>query len=531
MKRRDFLRTGLQVGIAANAIPMLIGGMPKQVFGKGGNGASTLADNGQILVMLQLSGGNDGLNCLVPFGNPTYTSIRPNLRINRPDVKLNILPDHGSLAMHDRLPEVFNLYKTGRMTILQNVGYPNPEFSHFRGTDIIHTSTDANIYKSTGWVGRLLSEQNPGFDISTVAAGSDPLAIHFTRIVSNLYHSKTGDMGIPVFQLPDPITNSYHDYDPIPSNPDLAQQTLEYVRGVQRETEVYNTTLAHRAVTKNKTVYPDTLLGQQLASVAQLIASNLKTRIYVVTQNGYDFHSDLISGQIDRHVELDAALGAFQHDLEALNVADNVITMTYSEFGRRPAENGSGTDHGSSYPLFVIGTRVKHTILGNDPDLDNLINANLNYDQRHDFRNIYATMMSEWLGADEQTIQNVLTASGTDTYSTNAQWTKLGLFKDKPVKGVEPTTAGSQFGFMMMQNYPNPVLASTTIEFAIPATSHVTLGIFNTAGQEVSRPVDGLLSEGNHRVEFRPQGLPSGRYFYRLITADNKLTRQMTILR
>jgi hypothetical protein len=364
-----------------------------------------------------------------------------------------------------------------------------------------------------------------------IAAPTKSCLRYFTRIVSNLYHSDSGDMGIPVYQMPDPTTNSAHDYDVIPASPNLAYQSLDYVRGVQRETEVYNTTLAHRAVTTNKVVYPDTPLAQQLASVAQLIASGLKTRIYIVTQNGYDFHSELLSGQAARHVDLDGAVAAFQRDLEALNVADNVITMTYSEFGRRPAENGSGTDHGSSYPLFVIGTRVKGGILGNDPDLDNLIDANLNYDQNHDFRNVYATMMSEWLGVDDKTIQEVLTGSGTNIYSTNAKWLKLGLFKDKPVKGIQTASTGSPFGFMLMQNHPNPVLASTTIEFALPATTSVTLGIFNSAGQEVARPIEATLGEGNHRVSFSPKGLASGRYFYRLTTPDDQLTRQMTILK
>ncbi len=528
MKRREFLRKGIQVGLAANALPLLVGGMPLQVFGKGGNGQKALADNGQVLVMLQLSGGNDGLNCLVPYYNPTYTSLRPDLRLNKPEFKLNFLPDHGSLAMHQDLPEVFNLYKTGRMTILQNVGYPNPEFSHFRGTDIVHTATDSNLYRQTGWVGRLLTEQNPAFSMSTVTKGSDPLAIHFGTVPINIFHGRNGEMGIPVAQLPDPVMNSVHTYDPIGSNPDLAHQSLSYVRDIQQETEVYNSTLANRAVTKNKVIYPDTLLGQQLASVAQLIASGLKTRIYVVTQGGYDFHSELWSGQSAHHIDLDAALWAFQNDLEALKIADKVITMTYSEFGRRPVQNGSGTDHGASYPLFVVGTRVKGGILGHDPDLDNLIYDNLNYDQRHDFRNVYATMMSEWLGVDDKTISNVLTASNSETYSTNANWIKLGLFK--PSQGLDPIAAGSQFGLMLMQNHPNPVITSTTIEFALPASTNMTLGVFNGAGQEVARLVDGLLHEGNHRVEFRPSGLASGRYFYRLITPQDKLTRQMMIL-
>jgi len=536
MKRREFLRKGIQIGLAAPALPALIGSMPRQILGKGAISKTPQSNNNHVLVMVQLSGGNDGLNCLVPITDPMYPKLRPHLGINTPDFRNNILPDHPTLAMHERLPKTFQLYKSRRMTILQNVGYPNPDFSHFRATDIVETCTDTNITKESGWVGRLLREQHPTFSMTQVAAGSDPLTIHFGATYSKLFKTKpltsipgdSGEMGIPVYQLPDPVTQSTHTYDPIPSNPDTAYQALDYIRNVERETEVYNAVLASRSVKANKVTYPDTQLGQQLSSTAQLIASGLGTKIYVVTQGGYDFHSELLSGQAARHVDLDAALWAFQNDLEALGIADNVITMTYSEFGRRPSENGSGTDHGASYPLFVIGTRVKGGTLGNDPDLVNLINDNLNYDQMHDFRNVYATMMSEWLGVDDTTINNVLTASHGEVYSTISTWQKLNLFIPQ---GVAPTVENSKFGLMMVQNHPNPFTASTTIEFALPKQMQVQLSIWNMAGQEVARLVDRTMSEGNHRVEFRPSGLPTGRYLYRLQTPETQLAREMMLLK
>ena len=219
--------------------------------------------------------------------------------------------------------------------------------------------------------------------------------------------------------------------------------------------------------------------------------------------------------------ELADAVKAFQSDLEAFGVADKVATMTYSEFGRRPKENGSGTDHGTAAPLFVFGTQVIGGVRGHDPKLDtaSLVNGNLTYDNLYDFRNVYATVMSEWLGVDDASIQNVLTASNGQTYSTNNTWTKLGIFKTQgqPVLLMICTMTP---GLMLMENYPNPVSSETTIEYALPETMSVELGIFNTNGVEVARIVDERQSAGIYKSNFKPGNLPSGSYIYRLYDSE-----------
>jgi uncharacterized protein (DUF1501 family) len=532
MKRRDFLTKGIQLGVAANALGFMGSAMtPIQAFGRSPlRGAlSTASTNENILVLVQLLGGNDGLNCLVPVKDPRYTALRPNLRINRSGIDLKVLPDHDTLAMHDRMAAVFPLYTSRKMAILQNVGYANPELSHFRGADIVHTATDSNIYKHTGWLGRLLSDQNPGFDPTKVVAGSSPLGVNLGSATSNIFLAKSGGMGVPLSHLPDAGNSAAHNYDPIPSNPSTAYQTLDFVRSVQKETEVYSDTISKRAIKTNKVTYPNSEFASNMASVAQMIASGFSTKVYVVTHSGYDHHSNLLAGQAGLLNDLSEALVAFQNDLEAFKVADKVVTMTYSEFGRRPAENGSGTDHGTSYPLFVIGTRVSGGVRGADPDLVNLVNNNLNYDPDHEFRNVYATVLSEWLGISDAEISNVLTSSNGETYSTLTQFKKLGLFWPA---GVAPETSqAAGFGLTLGQNYPNPSRGSTTIEFAIPQSTQVELGVWDVAGREIARIVDGTLSAGPHRASLATGSLAEGTYIYRLKTPLSQITKQMTVVR
>jgi hypothetical protein len=204
--------------------------------------------------------------------------------------------------------------------------------------------------------------------------------------------------------------------------------------------------------------------------------------------------------------------------------------MTYSEFGRRPQENGSGTDHGTAAPHFVISTQVKPGVYGPDSNLSTLMAGNLNFYPNHDFRNMYATMLNEWLlagGSNNMTeVGNVLTKSGGVTSSTKSTWLSLGLF--------QPSAVGTQAGgpgLMMLQNYPNPFTTKTVIEYALPSTAAVQLSIFNVAGEEVARIVDGTQSPGNHRAEFNAGNLPSGMYIYRLTTADAQITQQMMIVK
>jgi uncharacterized protein (DUF1501 family) len=424
-----------------------------------------------------------------------------------------------------------SLYSAGKMAILQNVGYPNPNLSHFRGTDIWNTATDSTIYSSSGWIGRLLFGQNPSYPPQTIAVGSQPLAIQFGNSLSNLFLSRNGGMGIAINRLPTTSNPSIHNYDSVPATPVTPGEELEYVRIIQSETEIYAQTIANRLKQSNTVTYPTGNLGTQLAGVAQLIASGFSTKIYLVTQGGYDTHSNQLTGQANLLQELANNMKAFQQDLENFHVADKVSTMTYSEFGRRPLENGSGTDHGTAAPLFVFGTQVIGGVRGHDPKLDtaSLVSGNLVYDSQYDFRNIYATAMSEWLGVDDAAIEDILTSSNGITYSSKNNWTKLGIFKPQ-ITGTVSDAAYTP-GLMLMENYPNPVMNETTIEYALPEAMTVELGIFDVRGTEVARIVDERQVMGIHKSNFRPGNLPAGSYIYRLTTPKGQIAKHMVVVK
>jgi uncharacterized protein (DUF1501 family) len=532
MKRRDFLKFGASVGVAANALPIMLGGFPVRALGRSPlrSALSSASTNNNILVIVQLAGGNDGLNCIVPYNDQDYLSNRQTLKLDVTKDNLLVIPDHTSLAMHSAMTGMHDLYNARKMVILQNVGYQNPILSHFRGTDIWNNATDSNITYNSGWAGRLLAGLNPNFP-QTIP--SQPLAIQFGSSLSNLFLSRNGGMGIAINQLPTKTNPSSHKYDAIDQsqgvNPGLE---LDYIRTIQTETETYTQSLLNRSVIKNKVAYPvGSDLGDQLASIAQLIASGFSTKVYLVTQQGYDTHSNQLAGQSRLLSELSQCISAFQNDIEQFGVADNVALMTYSEFGRRVAENGSGTDHGTAAPLFVVGTKVINPgMRGSDPKLgaQYLTAGNLTYDQNYDFRYVYATMMSEWLGIDDASISAVLTSSNGEIYSrTINTWNNLGIFK--PLSGV----ANSDYipGLMLMENYPNPVSNQTTIEYVLPESMYVQLGVFNTEGIEVARIVDARQDQGIYRATFKPGSLPSGTYIYRLSTPKGELAKQMIVVK
>jgi uncharacterized protein (DUF1501 family) len=520
----------------------MLGGIPLRALGRSPLEsllAQSATSNDKILVIVQLAGGNDGLHSVVPYTDPTYKEYRPTLGYDKTADSLLTLSDHDTLAFTKEMSGMHQLYGDKKMVVLQNVGYPSPDLSHFRGTDIWNTATDSSRFANTGWVGRMLSTLNPDYPPATIPAGSFPLALQFGSSLTNMFFSENGGMGIVINTLPEDGAASTHLYDAIPTPATIPYQELEYVRTIEKETEVYSQSIVDRKVTTNKSTYPTTgsgKLGTQLAGVAQLIASGFTTKIYLVTQSGYDTHSNEANDHPDLMDELSGCIKAFQDELDALGMADKVALMTYSEFGRRPQENGSGTDHGTAAPLFVVGTQVIAGVRGSDPQLaaEKLVNGNLAYEAQHDFRNIYASIMYEWLldGTDtekDELVKSVLTASANQTFSSNGDWTKLGIFKNQPSTAVY----GDEFtpGLMLMENYPNPASKTTTIEFALPETMNVRLGLFNSQGIEVARAVDETLSIGTHRVTVNTTKLPTGNYMYRLSTPKGEVAKRMVIMR
>lgn len=351
-----------------------------------------------ILVLVQLAGGNDGLNTVVPWEDPLYRELRPSLALTEAEL-INVAPH---TALHASCAPLAEMLKEGRLGIVQAVGYPNPNRSHFRSTEIWETASDSGEFLSTGWVGRYLDNACSG-----TPDGADPLAVHISSETPQSFLSAqphntfgmnpnrrgsrraSGDAKL----LETLAACDEHDH----GNAGFLRQTL--MDALVAEKKVQRTIANYRP----SAAYPATPFSQSLRNVAGLIAAGLPTRVYFVSLGGFDTHSNQRNRHATLLTQLSDGLAAFQKDIEAKRLGDQVLTMTFSEFGRRPGENESGgTDHGTAAPLFVMGTRVKAGVHGTAPDLD--VGRGRDLEFTTDFRSVYATVLDRWLGCPSEEI-------------------------------------------------------------------------------------------------------------------------------
>ena len=410
ISRRKFLKKSGQAGAS-----IALGGYMARAYSQettvGPMGATALSDTNRVLVIIRLDGGNDGLNTLIPLQEDRYHNARPTLGISASDATINSLDDtHG---LHPALTGFKELHEEGKLLSIQGVGYPNPDRSHFRSTDIWMTGSNADEFLSTGWLGRYLDAVNPNFP-NTLPA--HPLAIDIGPVLSLSLVGKSGGMGIA---LRDPrefsslvnLGNQIIDNNQIPTP---SGYELDFIRQINRESIQYSDELKLAGDSgQNKVEYPDTTLAGQLALIARLIDGGMQSRVYLVSQRGYDTHAN----QLDRHgslmTDLNDATLAFQRDLESQGHAERVLGMTISEFGRRVEENGSaGTDHGTSAPLFLFGSEIKPGLLGPDPDFRNL-DGRGDFFHSYDFRQVYASVLSQWFEIPDSVTSLVLPAATT----------------------------------------------------------------------------------------------------------------------
>jgi uncharacterized protein (DUF1501 family) len=394
MSRRQFLRAGftlVAVGLAAPPWLAQIAHADAQRILKGKK-----LPNDRILVVLQLTGGNDGLNTVIPYADPLYYQARPTLAI--PDSR--VLPLQDRVGLHPALEGLKSLYEQRCVAILQGVGYPNPNRSHFRSMEIWQTA-DPDGYSRYGWLGRYL-------DTLTDAAANPVIAVSLTQELPLALQARK--VSVPCFA-------SLGDLQMMTADPDL-ERTVRAI--TQMETKPANATRVIRDSTRTalETVerlreavghyrssveYPNDAFAQGLKQAAQLIATSPHTRILYVSVNGFDTHA----AQARTHEQLLQRFGnavrAFYQDLEQQGKADKVLLMVFSEFGRRVRENGSaGTDHGAAAPMFLIGKRVKGGLYGEPPNLRDL-DSNGDIRMQTDFRSVYATVL-EWLGSDPEAV-------------------------------------------------------------------------------------------------------------------------------
>lgn len=349
-----------------------------------------------VLVVLQLSGGNDALNTVVPYGDPRYRDNRPSVRVPEDQV----LKINDKIGLNPNMAPIKKLYDEGKVAIIQGVGYPNPNRSHFRSMEIWHTASDSNRYEREGWIGQY-------FDNCCDGAPEPSAGIFLGPELPQAFLGSSG-AGI-AFESPRNFgyvaagpADSAERFRRInrPDSP-APNDTLDFLRAVTDNANVSADRIhAITAKVRNASPYPRTPFGQGLATIAQLIAGELGARIYYLPLGGFDTHAGQAPSQERLLGAFAAGVDAFYADLEKLGLADRVLTLAFSEFGRRVEENASrGTDHGTAGPLFLCGPAARGGLAGQRPDLTRL-DANGDLVFTTDFRSVYSTVLEQWLEAD-----------------------------------------------------------------------------------------------------------------------------------
>jgi uncharacterized protein (DUF1501 family) len=387
MKRRDFIQ---QSSLASSLlmVPNFIKAFESSILNE---------RSFKKLVIVQLSGGNDGLNTIVPFTNDVYYKSRPKIAIKASEVRRI----NNTLGFHPGLLPMQRLYDKGYLSIINNVGYPNPSRSHFRATDIWHTASDSNDYLTSGWIGRFI-EQNGEKPFSAIEI-DDSLSLMLKGREMNGIATKNpkllhNNMNTPYFNKVLKQQTDRH----------LSEHNLGYLYKTMIETKssakyIYETSKTART----KIEYPQNPFGKQLKTTAEFINSGLETKVYYVSMGGFDTHANQINSQARLLDVYSKAMEVFVKDIDEQGNLEDTLILTFSEFGRRVEQNAAnGTDHGAANNVFVIGKNLKKPGLYNEaPNLDDLdTNKDLKYSI--DFRSVYATILSKWLKVDTKEILN-----------------------------------------------------------------------------------------------------------------------------
>ena len=387
MERRDFLKN------SALASSLFL--VPS--FVKAFENVATNTLGFKKLVIVQLSGGNDGLNSIVPYRNDIYYRERPRIAISKKD----LIQATDNLGFHKSLAPLKNLYDQGYLSILNNVGYPNPNRSHFRATDIWHSASDANDYLQTGWLGRYI-DQHGKMPYSGIEV-DDSLSLIMKGQHTNGIATKNPK--ILQFNTQTPF------FKKVVKNKDKAHLN-EHNLGYLYKTMIEAKSSANHIFQKSKTFetklnYPKNPFAQQLKTTADLINSDVDSKVYYVSMGGFDTHYAQEQRQERLLQVYSKSMEVFIKDLDENDRFKDTLVLTFSEFGRRVKQNGSeGTDHGTANNVFIIGKNLKKQGFYNEmADLANLdSNGDLNY--TIDFREIYATILDKWLGVESEAILN-----------------------------------------------------------------------------------------------------------------------------
>ena len=414
--RREFLRTTVLGSALSWTVPAFLANTLTALQSDAADSATQIVTgkDSTILVVLQMAGGNDGINTVVPYANDFYRKARPRIGLaGEKVIKLN-----DDIGFNAALSGFKNLYDTGNLAVVQGVGYPNPNRSHFRSTEIWQTASASDRIEKYGWLGRYFDNACAGADPTVgVAIGSQLPQAFFAkqpngiclnnpqnyRFMSNGAATEESYKKLNELEMSSAMPDDKNSGGSIGSlaagMPMQGGSVVDFISRTALDAQMSSEKVREIAArVQTQATYPGSQLGTSLKLVAKLIGGGLPTRVYYVSQGGYDTHTNQIGTQARLLQDLGDATKAFVEDMKAQGNMQRVLVMTFSEFGRRVSENANGgTDHGAAAPMFIVGNKVKAGLLGKYPSLapSDLYQGDIKYNV--DFRNVYAAVLENWL--------------------------------------------------------------------------------------------------------------------------------------
>ena len=513
MKRRDFVKN---VALASASLPFVSNGFGMQAIGEKLFNFSTGAED-RVLVMIRLNGGNDGLNTVIPIDQFANLMLHRSEIIIPQNQLLSVTP---TVGFHPVMQGMKNLFDQGKLSVVQNVGYPDQNRSHFRSMDI-WTSGSTDVSETRGWLGRYFDSYNPNYPTGYPnATCPDPFAISMGSEVTATCQGIAANFSHAVSN-PNNAVNLYE--GTFVNDGSYYGNHVEFVATIIDQTNSFGQVIhaAAQAGSNLSTMYdPSNNLATQLKYVAQMISGGLKTKVYVLSLGGFDTHdnqadaNDLNAG-LHRGLlqKVSDAIAAFQDDLQLLGLENRVVGMTFSEFGRQIASNASlGTDHGDAAPLFLFGTCIQSGIIGPNPVIANAIPNQAGVPMQIDFRDVYASVLKDWFQVPSNEVQ-ALFGHSVQYYSL-AGTCNVSLEEEQLAEGA----------FIVYPN-PTPSNVHAKMHLAEGRTSGILRDVHGTVVKEF---FDQHYSAGLHTMFFDLEGIAAGTYFI-TITNNGKATVEKVI--
>lgn len=519
INRRDFIKA-----TSMATIPLTLSGFPLFAMSRP-SAAFSGGENDKILVLVQLQGGNDGLSTI--YHADQYVNLQA-VRENIIVPEDSIINFHNEYGFHPAMQGMKDVWDMECLGIVQNVGYPNQNRSHFRSTDIWNSASSAEEFVNTGWIGRFYdlnySDYPSGYPNTDCP---HPFALTMGKIVSETCQGANANYSLSLLDPLNPGTALVSAEGNIPA--DCFGDALTFVNETVAQTNAFSTVISDAANAGNnlstKWDNLDTELAEKLKNVAKLISGGLQTKVYIVQLGGFDTHDNqVVNGETNTGIhtellkELSDAICAFQDDLNLLNVSDRVIGMTYSEFGRRIRSNAAlGTDHGTAAPLLLFGSCVDNKILGDHPEIDTAVGADEGVAMQYDFRDIYGTILQNWLGLNESNVFEVL----------YPEFTALPLIREECL--ISTNVIHNEVAEINIKAYPNPTSDFIRLSYFSKESSSI-INILNSSGGLVFTKKAEGEKHSVHEFSLDVRNFTRGTYYIHIKNRHFSKTKKVIVI-